>query len=248
MGGDTTLLRDQIKIALFDLGGTLVYENVDAWKRVYPRAEAALWGALERAGIRTTPQELYHGRPTLLEYYYELRTGVEEPGIERVLVGLLDAAGERLGRAQVRAALDAMFEVTQGNWHLEPDAFDALATIREARIRLGAISNGSDDRNARQLLERTRLLPLFEFILTSAAFGTRKPDPTIFHAALTHFGASPSEAVMVGDDYEADILGAWNVGVKAIWITRRVRQQREEGANRATATVASLREVAELLT
>jgi HAD superfamily hydrolase (TIGR01549 family) len=248
MGGDTTLLGHQIKIALFDLGGTLVYDNADAWKAVYPRAEAALWGTLERAGIRTTPQELYHGRPTLLEYYYELRTGVQEPGIERVLRRLLDAAGERLGSAQVRAALDAMFEVTQGNWHLEEDAFEALAAIREAHIRLGAISNGSDDRNARQLLERTHLLPLFELIVTSAAFGTRKPDPAIFGAALAHFGASPAEAVMVGDDYEADILGASNVGVKAIWITRRVRHPRQEEANRAVGTVASLREVADLLT
>ena len=248
MGGDTKLLRHQVKVALFDLGGTLLYDDPSAWDAVYPRAEAALWGALEHAGIRTTPQDLYQGRPTLLEYYYELRAGVEEPGIERVLEGLLEAAGERLERAQIRVALDAMFAVTQGNWHLEEDAFDTLATIREAHMALGAISNVSDDRNARQLLERSSLLPFFESVLTSAAFGIRKPDPTIFHAALARFGASPGEAVMVGDDYAADILGATSAGVKAIWITRRVRQHRAQGANRAIATVMSLREVAALLT
>jgi HAD superfamily hydrolase (TIGR01549 family) len=248
MGGDTKLLRDQVKVALFDLGGTLLYDNVEAWETVYPRAEAALRGALEKAGIQAAPQDLYEGRPSLLEYYYALRTGVEEPGIERVLGRLLDAAGERLGQAQVRGALDAMFEVTQGNWQLEEDAFEALGTIREAQIRLGAISNGSDDKNARQMLEKTSLLPLFEFILTSAAFGRRKPDPAIFRAALAHFGASPREAIMVGDDYEADILGAASIGMKAIWITRRARHHRGEEAGEAVAAVGTLREVANLLT
>jgi len=247
MGGDTKLLRHQIKVALFDLGGALLYDNAKAWDTVYPRAEAALWGALEQAGIRAAPEDLYDGRRSLLEYYYALRTGVEEPGIEKVLKGLLDAAGERLRGAQIRAALDSMFAVTQGNWHLEEDAFGALTIIRKAHIRLGAISNGSDDRNARQMLEATNLLPFFELILTSAALGTRKPDPAIFRAALAHFGAVPSQAVMVGDDYEADILGATGVGMTAIWITRRVRERHEAVSDKAVPTVASLREVADLL-
>jgi HAD superfamily hydrolase (TIGR01549 family) len=248
MGGDTTLLKHQLKVALFDLGGTLLYDDFDAWNSVYRRAEEALWDALGQAGVRTPPQDLYHGRSSLLEYYYERRTGVEEPGIERVLGCLLEEAGEQLDRAQVRGALDSMFDVTQRNWHPEDDAFAALARIREAQVRLGALSNGSDEANARGLLERADLLPLFELVLTSAAFGTRKPDPRIFRAALAHFGASPGEAVMVGDDYEADILGAAGAGMHAIWITRRVRHQPVGGTARAEARVTSLLEVADLLT
>jgi HAD superfamily hydrolase (TIGR01549 family) len=248
MGGDTTLWKHQVKVALFDLGGTLVYDDYGDWRTVYRQAEQALWGTLERAGIRTTPKDLYRGRPSLLEYYYEQRTGLEEPGIERVLEGLLESAGERLGRAQIRESLDAMFAVTQRNWHLEDDATATLATLRRAHIRLGVISNGSDDGNARRLLERDDLMPFFESVLTSAAFGRRKPDPRIFHAAMAHFGASAGEAVMVGDDYEADILGAAGIGIKAIWIRRRVRHNPVQVAGGASATVMSLQEVADLLT
>jgi len=89
-------------------------------------------------------------------------------------------------------------------------------------MRLGVVSNGSDDGNARSLLEKGKSLDFFESVLTSAAFGRRKPDPAIFHAALSHFGASPEQSVMIGDNYDADIAGAQAVGMNTIWIRRRV--------------------------
>jgi FMN phosphatase YigB (HAD superfamily) len=41
---------------------------------------------------------------------------------------------------------------------------------------------------------------------------------------LDHFGIPPERAVMVGDNYEADILGAHGTGLQAIWITRHVER------------------------
>jgi putative hydrolase of the HAD superfamily len=84
------------------------------------------------------------------------------------------------------------------------------------------VSNTSDDKNVQQLLDRWELRPFFETIVTSAGVGFRKPDERIFRPALDHFGLPPGQVAMVGDSLEADILGANQLGIYSIWITRRV--------------------------
>jgi putative hydrolase of the HAD superfamily len=84
------------------------------------------------------------------------------------------------------------------------------------------ISNTSDDKNVQQLVDRWELRSFFETIVTSAGCGFRKPDERIFRIAMDHFGVSPEQVAMVGDSLEADILGANQMGIYSIWITRRI--------------------------
>ena len=116
-----------------------------------------------------------------------------------------------------------MYSITQQNWYLEADAIPTLKTLREQGYRLGMISNTSDDKNVQQLVDRWELRPFFETIITSAGCGIRKPDERIFRLALDHFGVPPEQVAMVGDLLEADILGANQMGIYSIWITRRVQ-------------------------
>ena len=46
--------------------------------------------------------------------------------------------------------------------------------------------------------------------------GVKKPNPKIFKHALQIAKASQENSIMIGDNYEADILGALNVGIDAI--------------------------------
>jgi putative hydrolase of the HAD superfamily len=115
-----------------------------------------------------------------------------------------------------------MYAITQQNWYLEDDAIPTLEMLRERGYRLGMISNTSDDKNVQQLVDRWKLRPYFEIIITSAGCGIRKPDERIFRLALDHFDVPPEATAMVGDTLEADILGANQIGIRSIWITRRV--------------------------
>jgi HAD superfamily phosphatase (TIGR01668 family) len=124
--------------------------------------------------------------------------------------------------AVIRTALDALYSVTQQNWYLETDAIPTLKTLRAHGYRLGMISNTSDDKNVQQLVDRWELRSFFETIVTSAGWGFRKPDERIFRIAMDHFGVSPEQVAMVGDSLEADILGANQMGIYSIWITRRI--------------------------
>jgi HAD superfamily hydrolase (TIGR01662 family) len=215
-------MRPRLQVVLFDLGNTLLYDDPAKWPEIYRLAEAALWDSLEQAGVRSTPGALYGPYETLLSYYYNLREPkLEEPGMARVLRGLLARHNILLPDLSLRTALDAMYSRTQANWYPEDDAIPTMEALRAKGLRLGLVSNGADDPNAHQLLEKAGLQGFFELVLSSASFGWRKPHPGIFRAALDHFGAPPEQVAMVGDSYEADILGAHAVGLNTIWLTRR---------------------------
>jgi putative hydrolase of the HAD superfamily len=146
----------------------------------------------------------------------------------------------------LRAALDALYAVTQKNWHLEKDTIPTLEILQKRGFRLGMISNTSDEDNVQQLLDRWRLRPYFEHIITSAGCGIRKPDERIFRLALDQFNLLPGQAVMVGDSPEADILGAHRLGIYSIWITRRVENP-DPGPIPPDAVVQNLSEITSLI-
>ena len=50
----------------------------------------------------------------------------------------------------------------------------------------------------------------------------KKPCTSIFNYALTMDSIKPHNAIMVGNDYEKDILGARNAGIKAVFIDRDI--------------------------
>lgn len=61
-----------------------------------------------------------------------------------------------------------------------------------------------------------------------------KPAPEFFSAVLRHVGVKPSDAVMVGDDVEADVLGAQALGIRGVLV--RTGKFREASLARAGGT------------
>ena len=66
-------------------------------------------------------------------------------------------------------------------------------------------------------LENTGLLPYFKTITTSENAGQNKPHEQIFNVALEAAQAQKKESVMIGDNFEADVEGAFKSGLQAIW-------------------------------
>lgn len=238
-----------IKIVLFDLGSTLLYSR-DPWPPIFKMADRALTDVLQQAGIPIGSEAFYSECGGFLDAYYAERgKGTLERTTAVSLREFLAGKGfKSVPEATIRAALDAMYAITQQNWYLEEDALPTLATLRQRGYRLGMISNTSDDKNVQQLIDRHGLRPYFEYIVTSAGCGIRKPDGRIFQMALDHFQVQPEAAAMVGDTLEADILGANQMGIYSIWITRRIEiRQDGELAIQPQAVVSSLVQIPDLL-
>ncbi|WP_134700485.1 HAD family hydrolase [Ammoniphilus sp. YIM 78166] len=104
-------------------------------------------------------------------------------------------------------------------------AKEFLGLLQE-RYRVGLITNGAVDMQ-RAKLERMNMLPFFEekLIVISEEVGVSKPDPGIFHSALTSAGISPTEAVHFGDSIHHDIKGANLVGMSSALIHTEVSDQ-----------------------
>ena len=101
---------------------------------------------------------------------------------------------------------------------VDPDAHVLLTGLLDRGVRLGIISNWSVD--LPRYLEDRGLAMYFEAIVASEAVGTAKPHREIFLKGLAAMGCSPRDAVHVGDDYWADIVGARDIGMRAILIDR----------------------------
>lgn len=67
-------------------------------------------------------------------------------------------------------------------------------------------------------LEYLGLDGYIDLMVTSEEARVPKPDPQIFNLLLTKLKARPEEAVMIGDSWEHDIVGAHNAGMKCIWL------------------------------
>jgi putative hydrolase of the HAD superfamily len=81
---------------------------------------------------------------------------------------------------------------------------------------LHIITNGFNEVQYIKLTE-SGLLPYFKTITTSEHAGHNKPAEKIFIHALLKAEAKNNESIMIGDNYEADIKGAIEAGIKAIW-------------------------------
>ncbi len=99
--------------------------------------------------------------------------------------------------------------------HLFEGTVDLLNYLRP-KYELHIITNGFEEVQLRKMTS-SNIHHYFKTITNSEMAGVKKPNPIIFHHALNVANAKPNESIMIGDNYEADILGALNVGYDAIF-------------------------------
>jgi putative hydrolase of the HAD superfamily len=104
-----------------------------------------------------------------------------------------------------------------------PAHHGAVVGALARRVPLGLCSNWSWTPAALAILEGTGLRAHLAAIAISHDVGLRKPRPELFEAALAALGVAPSDALHVGDNLDADVSGAAALGIRTVWITRRVR-------------------------
>jgi len=124
-------------------------------------------------------------------------------------------------------------------WHVYEDVKPALDVLRAMGIRCAVVSNW--DSRLPRLLESLGLYSRLEFVLTSAEAGRRKPDPLIFHQAVSRTGLAAAEILYVGDSVEDDVAGARGAGLMPVLIDRTGRLKED------VLIVTDLRDLAHLV-
>jgi HAD superfamily hydrolase (TIGR01662 family) len=206
------------RFLLFDLGGTLMHAATH-WTKIIHRGDQALVLILKNHEIELDSQVF---RARLHEYYQRRDQDFQETTYHFVLRELLTELGYvDISESILRSALDAFFFITQKNWILEDDSESTIQQLKSQDYHLGILSNAGDDKDVQELIQGFGIRSYFDFVLTSAACYYRKPHPRAFELALARWNIPPEDAIMIGDNLEADILGARNSKMHTIWVTRR---------------------------
>jgi putative hydrolase of the HAD superfamily len=106
-------------------------------------------------------------------------------------------------------------EISPRQTHLFPKTLETLNELKREGYQMHIITNGFKEVQFIKL-EEARLRPFFDLVLCSEEVGYNKPSRFIFEHALKVTGAVATESVMIGDDYEVDIVGARNCGMHGI--------------------------------
>ncbi len=100
---------------------------------------------------------------------------------------------------------------------LVPYARELMDFCREKTLPMTIISNGFVEVQYRKL-RSAGIEHYFAHVLLSEAVGTLKPDRKIFEYAPNLNKARKEETVMIGDSFDADITGASQIGIDAIFL------------------------------
>ena len=93
---------------------------------------------------------------------------------------------------------------------------EKVLTYLQNKYDLHIISNGFKETTLTKM-DLCGLNPYFTNVIISEDVGINKPDRLIFEHAITKADAKVEESIMIGDSLEADIRGAQNFGMKAIF-------------------------------
>ncbi len=103
--------------------------------------------------------------------------------------------------------------------HLFLDTIEVLEYLSK-KYNLHIITNGFEEVQHLKL-QNSGIKKYFSTVTTSEEVGLKKPNPVIFEIALKKASVSPHTSIMIGDSFEADIIGAKNAGMKTLFFNYR---------------------------
>lgn len=208
------------KAVLFDWAYTLVdlvqEEDRRALKKIYDHLAGKRFPLPEFQNFYDSYHQLFFGMIDLS------RSTHREARFDHVLNFLLIQNNIPLKpESGLEELLEMYYEEVYSHRRVYPEVIPALTELQQAGVLMGIVSNttnpGSMKDHERRLLG---LDPYFEFSIYSSEVPYRKPHPTIFQLALNRLNLGPKEVLFVGDNVNADVIGAQHVGIPAAWLNR----------------------------
>lgn len=107
--------------------------------------------------------------------------------------------------------------------HVMPDqklltggTIELLDYLKSRFYKMAIITNGFSEVQ-RKKLETSGLNHYFTGVFISEEIKSPKPEKAIFEHALTSMNARKSQSIMIGDDWEVDVMGACKFGIDAVY-------------------------------
>ena len=213
----------RLDACLLDAYDTIVYTDFSAHRNELPKLAGISADAMYREFGRLAPA-LSVGEISITEAYAEI----------------LRARGVEPRPDLVRAMADKSRELLLLSGHLYDDILPVLRTLRSRGIKTAIVSNCNE--NTRDLLVELGVAALADVLALSNEVGAVKPAAQIYQNALDKLGVAAESALFV-DNNATFCAGAAALGIRAVQIVRKPREDDEaEGAHWAEV-VRSLTEL-----
>lgn len=134
--------------------------------------------------------------------------------LERFLYPLRVVGNEDVELAK-KLGKDFLYRTTMQT-NLVDGAIETLEYLKAQGHTLSIISNGFVEVQYTKL-RRSGLIPYFANVFLSEEIGYQKPDIRFFQTVLDRLNASPSECLVIGDNFQTDIQGAQNANIRAVF-------------------------------
>lgn len=129
---------------------------------------------------------------------------------------------------------DGYIDMSPRQTALFPGAKETLEQLKSENYRMHIITNGFKEVQFIKL-ENSGIREYFDMILCSEEIGVTKPHREIFQEAQRRTDCTPQHAIMIGDDFKADVIGALNAGWTAMHFDPEVRFKKERDVIRLRA-------------
>ncbi|MDL1901721.1 HAD family hydrolase [Anaerolineae bacterium CFX9] len=213
----------ELQAVIFDLDDTLIdWSRFSAdWLAIEARHIAGFCEFVRANGFDDFVDAEAFGkefRSRSSEKWMSARDTLIAPNLGSTLIETAEYFGVPRGALDPRRSLEAYQWGAVPGTYVFPEVPDVLQQLHDAGLKIGLVTNAYQPMWLRDIeMENHGLLRWFPDCRISAAdFGYLKPHPTIFEASLQCLGVSAEAAVFVGDDPNADIVGAKGVGMKAV--------------------------------
>jgi putative hydrolase of the HAD superfamily len=203
-----------VRVVLFDAVGTLIRPWPPAHE-VYYRVGRAHGSRLSQLEVQQRFAHLLAASGGEADEDWSTDAAAERRrwrGLVRGVFADLPAAGQT-----IFPELWQHFASPQ-HWQVFPDVAPLWQRLQDRGFRL-AIASNFDERLER-LARELSPLSAADFIFYSARLGTRKPGVRFFASIQRQLAIPPESLLMVGDDWQADYLGARQAGWQAVWLDR----------------------------
>lgn len=206
-----------MKVIVFDLGGTLMqYVGMPhSWVEFYYQGFEAICRKLD---CQVTEDEITRSIQCLTEMNPRVNYREEEYLPEEMFAKALAHWPEKLPIAE---CVEVFWDGLKLKAELYPDNIPTLRDLKEKGYKIAALTDlpsGFPDERFRK--DITVLMEYFDYYVSSAVSGVRKPNDGGLRIIAEKFGEPLSELVLVGDE-EKDARTAERAGCKFVRIDRK---------------------------
>jgi putative hydrolase of the HAD superfamily len=233
------------RAVLFDFGGTL-YDYASL-----ARVEMeSLLELARRAGIPAAPGEILRAHRDALRRvfhgYLPRRYYLHRDLFRDALVAMLESFGVAAREEDLQRYRQRQWEGHRRDFQLREGVRETLRALRVRGLHLGIVSNIDEDQLA-HLAPLADLEAHFDWVLSSEAARSCKPDPEIFAQALERAKCGAEEVLFVGDTMAQDIAGANRAGMRSVLLWHREDREPPDAEVRPRHVIRRIPEILELV-